>query len=188
MNHLKRHFQDLFHDDDDPWSYRRSFEERRRHGLMMAMLDAPNYLRAFEPACATGIFTEQLAKRCAEVVAWDGSSTAISHCATVARRCRNVEFTQGTVPERWPAGTFDLIVLSDFLYYLGAAGIASVAHRTNASIRSGGLILVCHWRGEAHDFLTPGGDAVHAALENHFGKPTGPTFIDRRQLISGWTR
>lgn len=180
------HFEELFASDPDPWSYRSDFEEMRRHRLLLAMLDSPIYERTFEPACATGTLTALLAQRSKELVAWDGSANAIRHARTLLSELPNVHVESRTIPSSWPDGKFNLIVLSDFLYYLPANEITKVALAARSSVAPSGMILSCHWRGVAHDFLTPGGDAVHGVLTDTLGEANGPHYVDRRQTIAGW--
>ena len=65
------------------------------------------------------------------------------------------------IPERWPAGPFDLIVLSEVGYY--CADLAQLVHRVDESLTADGVLVACHWRHPAP--LHPhGAEAVHAAL------------------------
>lgn len=186
MSIAAEHFEQLFASDPDPWSYRSDFEEMRRHRLVMATLDSPSYDRTFEPACANGTLTALLAQRSNELIAWDGSANAVLHARKALRDLPNVHIASRTVPASWPDGAFDLIVLSDFLYYLPAEEIREVAQAARSSLAPAGMILSCHWRGVAHDFLTPGGDAVHGVLVDTLGEANGPHYFDRRQIIAGW--
>ena len=70
----RAHFDSLFARDDDPWKYRSTWSEQRRFALMLAMLSRDRYTTAFEPACAAGSFTAQLATRCDRLQACDISS------------------------------------------------------------------------------------------------------------------
>ncbi len=154
----------------------------------MAMLDRRTYRRAFEPGCANGTFTAELAARCRNVVSLDGSVNAVSLAKQATNQFGNVDLRNGAVPDYWPSGKFDLVVLSDFLYYLGGSDIATVAEKSLASVTKPGTILAGHWKGSAHDFLTPGGLAVHAILHEVLGPPSGGTYEDSDQIISVWTQ
>ena len=186
MSCAAEHFERLFASDPDPWHYRSDFQEQRRHHLLVSMLESPTYHRTFEPACASGTLTGLLAERSFEVIAWDGSANAVRHAQDALTGRANVQISQGEVPANWPDGTFDLIVLSDFLYYLPENSIRTVAQKSRKSLAPGGTVMACHWRGIAHDFLTPGGEAVHRILVDELGGPNGPCFCDRRQEIAGW--
>ena len=58
----------------------------------------------------------------------------------------SVEVRQLWVPEQWPTEMFDLIVLSEFGFYLTAADLEALACKTIASLNPGGTVVVCHWR------------------------------------------
>ncbi len=184
---LQSHFNSLFADNSDPWNYRTSWAERRRLDLITAMLPDELYDTVFEPACASGSLTERLASRARHVMAWDGSSAAITHAQELTKSHTNVHFAVKSVPEHWPDEPFDLVVLSDFLYYLPREGVVDVAVLAEQSVRPGGSIVACHWRGSAHDFCLPGGTAVHAVLADVLG-PATSSYGDQRHLIEGWVR
>lgn len=186
MTTREQHFDDLFETNADPWGYADLWDEQRRHALMLTMLDSPRYRRTFEPGCASGVFTAGLAERSDELVAWDWSQNAVELARRRVVAHPNVEVVHGSVPDAWPDSQFDLIVLSDFLYYLTSEAIEHVASRVSQSLDSGGLLMTCHWRGVAHDFSTAGGDEVHRLLRSLFGKPTAFAYRDSRQLIEGW--
>jgi SAM-dependent methyltransferase len=185
---LQKHFDALFESGSDPWGYASVWEEQRRHTLLLTMLDAPHFRSAFEPACATGLLTKRLAERTGELLAWDSSAVAVSLARDQLSACHNVTVAAASVPEQWPTATFDLIVLSDFLYYLSPIDIGLIAAHAEATLSAGGLVIACHWRGIAHDFLTPGGDEVHRHLRDAFGDPVACCYSDQRQLIDGWRR
>ena len=66
------------------------------------------------------------------------------------RRCAGlpgVRIERLRIPGEWPEDVFDLIVLSEVLYFLDAADIARAARRVTASLRPGGLALLVNWTG-----------------------------------------
>lgn len=180
------HFDDLFTNDADPWRYRTAFVERRRHQLMLAMLEAERYRSVFEPGCANGALTELIASRADHVLAWDTSARAVDRAADAVGSLSNVRIEHGSVPNEWPDGVFDLVVLSDFLYYLDADDARRVVLRSLGSSAAGGLVLVGHWLGSAHDFRIAGGAEVHEVVTGVLGPPTGPMYRDDRQIIAAW--
>jgi SAM-dependent methyltransferase len=186
LNDQREHFDELFGTESDPWGYRSSWPEQRRHQLMLAMLEERSYRSAFEPGCANGTFTALLAHRADGVLAWDGSPAAVDLARAATKSMQHVTIAVGSVPQQWPDDDFDLIVLADFLYYLDPSNLRAVARLAAERIRAGGLILACHWLGSAHDFRIAGGTRVHGLLESEFGAPTGPRYLDDRQVIGGW--
>lgn len=185
VTRLKQHFDGLFALDEDPWNYRSDWLERRRLDLLVAMLPQEHHGSIFEPACANGSLTRRLASRGDRVVAWDGSSRAIAHARRFLTLQPHVELAEKSVPEHWPEATFDLVVLSDFLYYLPTEHIVDVAVLAARTVNSGGSIIGCHWRGSAHDFLVDGGDAVHTVLADVLGAPV-VSYVDEQHVIDVW--
>lgn len=183
---LQAHFDLLFSAEEDPWNYRSSWPERRRLDLLLAMLPQEHYDSIFEPACANGSLTARLAARSERVVAWDGSLNALAHAARHVAPYSHVELANRSVPDDWPATPFDLVVLSDFLYYLPEEKIIAVANLAAHTVSSSGSIVACHWRGAAHDFRVAGGDAVHAMLTDVIG-PSLAGYVDDRHVIDVWT-
>lgn len=182
------HFDELFTKSSDPWGYRTQFAEQRRHQILLAALESERYWSAFEPGCANGTLTELLAARADRVLAWDASAEAVARARSFVGSIPTVEIEHASVPDRWPPEKFDLIVLSDFLYYLDDSAAREVAKLASESVVPGGLILGCHWLGSAHDFQIPGGAAVHSLIESVLGSVTGPVYLDDRQIIAGWRR
>ena len=66
------------------------------------------------------------------------------------------------------AGPFDLIVLSELLYYFDDADLGQVLGLGIGSLRPGGQILAVHWRHPAPDHPRTG-DEVHEDLAAHPG-------------------
>ena len=186
VTELQAHFDLLFSAEEDPWNYRSSWPERRRLDLLVAMLPQEHYDSIFEPACANGSLTARLAARSARVVAWDSSLNALAHAQRHVAPYSHVELANKSVPEKWPGTPFDLVVLSDFLYYLPEENIIDVANLSAQTIVPGGSIVACHWRWVAHDFRVAGGDAVHAMLTDVIGPPLAG-YVDDRQIIDVWT-
>jgi hypothetical protein len=75
----------------------------------------------------------------------------------------NVEVQQRAVPGEWPEGQFDLIVLSEMLYYFAGSDLGQVLDLAVAALRPGATLLAVHWRHPVTDHPRSGDD-VHAAL------------------------
>ena len=155
------YFDALYAAAQDPWGLADRFYERRKRDLLMAGLPRATFRRAFEPGCAIGLLTERLAERCGELVACDTASRAVD--ATRARLVgsSNVAVSQRTIPEEWPDGSFDLIVLSEVGYYCD--DVDALVSRVRASFAADGVVVGCHWRHPAADHPRTAGE-VHDAL------------------------
>ena len=71
------YFDALYEACDDPWGFRNRWYERRKRLLTMALLPRERYRRAFEPGCANGELSAQLAARCDSLLATDLNETAV---------------------------------------------------------------------------------------------------------------
>ncbi|SEL21154.1 Nodulation protein S (NodS) [Roseateles sp. YR242] len=165
-NSLIHHMDRLF-EEPDPWRYRTSAYEARKRAITMACLPDLRYGRGFEPGCANGALSELLAARCSELVCADASAGALHRAVEQVGARQGVQWRQLTVPQHWPEEHFDLIVLSEFLYYLDAQACTAVAQQCLASLTPGGSVLACHWRGQADDFVIQGSEA-HGCLREVF--------------------
>src|SRR5580658_8155643 len=112
----RSYFERLYDDHDDPWGFRTRWYEARKRRLTMAALPAQRYGSVFEPGCSIGLLTADLAERSDRVVAMDISARALQQARSGLPA--SVELRRGAVPSDWPAGKFDLIVLSEVGYYL----------------------------------------------------------------------
>ena len=177
------YFDSLYERDVDPWGLASRFYERRKRAIVLAALTRPRFRRVFEPGCATGLLTEELAERCDEVVAWDIAAAAVQQTSVRAAHCRNVSVAQGAVPDDWPDGKFDLIVLSEVGYYCADPG--SLAARIDESLEHDGVLVACHWRHPASMHLRSA-EAVHAALNG--GRQLLVTHVEDDFLLQVWSR
>lgn len=147
-------FDTLYRSDPDPWRFRTSDYEREKYQATLEALRRPHYGRVLEVGCAIGILTRHLAPRCDHLLAIDGSETALEAARRECAAENNVTFACRMVPDGFPQGRYDLIVLSEVLYYLVAADLAAVAERCCDALAPGGEIVLCHWLGETDYPLT----------------------------------
>ncbi|MCO7593909.1 MULTISPECIES: class I SAM-dependent methyltransferase [Pseudomonas] len=161
-----QYFAELYATNDDPWAFRTRWYERRKRALAMACLPRQCYPRIFEPACANGELSVQLAERCASLLCQDIDSTAVSLARERLAGVAHASVEQGRLPADWPAGRFDLIVLSEIGYYLDPAEWLHVIERAVDSLSDDGGLLACHWRHPIAG-CPQDGDQVHALMAHH---------------------
>ena len=161
------YFDHLYADNSDPWRISFGWYEERKRAVMTAVLPRRHYRMAFEPGCGNGILTSRLAQRCDHVVAWDGAQAAVANTRRALADVDNVEVHQARVPEWWPEGSADLIVVSEIGYYLTHTDLDQLIDKACASLEPGGTLIAVHWRRDAPDYPL-GGDDVHA---HFFGRP-----------------
>jgi SAM-dependent methyltransferase len=173
--------------DGDPWDFAGSAYEQRRYDLTVGCLDRPRYRRAFEPGCATGELTARLVARCDEVVALDPSPSALARARDRVGDRPGVRIDLGAVPEDWPAGCFDLIVLSEIGYYFDQADLAALIQRCVDSQAPDAQLLAVHWRGHSDDHVQHGDD-VHRQLVDTLGRQPDVELRDPGFLLARWDR
>jgi SAM-dependent methyltransferase len=163
------YFDAVYAASADPWQFAASAYEQAKYQATLAALPRPQFDRAFEIGCSIGVLTALLAPRCRELLAVDVSALAL---ATTRRRLHDqpqVEVQKMVVPRQFPAGTFDLIVLSEVGYYWSLDDLAAAAQRILQALRPAGALVLVHWTPPVHDHpLT--GDAVHDLFKDLSGQ------------------
>jgi hypothetical protein len=155
------YFEDLYRTDPDPWKFRSRWYEDRKRRLTLAALAQPHYASAFEPGCSIGVLTAALATRCDHVLAMDIAEQVVR--AEPGSDRGRVEVRRGAVPDDWPTGRFDLVVLSEIGYYLDEAACHRLAE---AAVAGGRELIAVHWRHPVADYPLAG-DEVHRILAEH---------------------
>lgn len=158
MSTPSSYFDAMYQHSSDPWNLAERWYERRKYDLTLAALPRPRYRRAFEPACSVGELTLRLAERCDSVLACDRIASAV---ATAARRTAahpHVTVERRALPAEWPDGTFDLIVLSELLYYFDTADVHALLDRAVGALESDGTLVAVHWNHPVKEHLATGTD------------------------------
>ncbi|WP_143695115.1 SAM-dependent methyltransferase [Williamsia sp. 1135] len=160
------YFHEMYRDSDDPWGFTSRWYEQRKYQMTLAALSAPRYGRAFEAGCSIGVLSEHLAARCDQLLAVDLSDKAVQIAAGRLEPLggRVVVETRDFVVD-WPTGTFDLIVLSEVLYYLDPAQLDSVIANAAAALSDDGELIAVHWRWPVEEYPQTG-DQVHDRLRD----------------------
>ena len=157
------YFDGMYNASPDPWGFSTRWYEARKYAITVAMLPAARYDRAFEPGCSIGVLTAMLAARCGTLLSCDGSPAAVRTAAERTAALPHVRVERRRLPDDWPDGRFDLVVLSELLYYFGADDLDTVLGRATAALRPGGTLLATHWRRPVAEYPRTG-DEVHAAM------------------------
>ncbi|MEX3809504.1 SAM-dependent methyltransferase [Paraburkholderia sp. BR13439] len=183
------YFDELYRRSDDPWRLREGWYERRKRSLTLALLPRPRYRNGFEPGCANGELTAGLATRCDALLAADLHPRAVELARERVAGAPNVRIQQRSVPCEWPTehGPFDLIVISEFAYYLDAAELETLAARIAGSLTTDGTLLACHWRrpfAEARESA----DRAHALFDSRCGLARLAHHDEADLLIDVWSR
>jgi SAM-dependent methyltransferase len=162
------YFSERYAASPDPYGLADRWYEARKYALTVALLPRERYGTAFEPGCSIGVLTTQLASRCERLLACDAIPGAVASAQARTSRLRGVRVERRVLPREWPPHTFDLIVLSEILYYFDDADLDRVLRLGISSLRPGGHLLAVHWRHPAPDHPRTG-DEVHETLAAHAG-------------------
>ncbi|WP_406830990.1 bifunctional PIG-L family deacetylase/class I SAM-dependent methyltransferase [Pedococcus sp. KACC 23699] len=155
-------FDAMFETSEDPWGFETSWYERRKRAVTMAALPRQQLGRVLEVGCSTGVLAAELADRATSLLATDLSAEAVRRARTRLEGRSSVEVERMRAPQQWPAGTFDLVVLSEVGYFWRPEELDEALSRSVRSLADDGLLLLCHWRHPVQGWPLDG-DAVHSA-------------------------
>ncbi|PRY14552.1 bifunctional PIG-L family deacetylase/class I SAM-dependent methyltransferase [Kineococcus rhizosphaerae] len=151
---------------DDPWGFEDRWYERRKRALTLASLPRERFRNGLEIGCSAGVFSVELAQRCESLLAVDISPSALERAR--ARVPQNVRTQVARVPQEFPDGEFDLVVLAEVAYYCDPDDLRDLVERLRACLSPDGVLVACHWRHLVEDYpLT--GDEVHRTLRGAAG-------------------
>jgi predicted TPR repeat methyltransferase len=146
------HFDTLYKNQSDPWDYRSSPFEARKRAATIDALGQNTFERALELGCSIGILTEALAGHASTLVGVDGSALACEQARARLAHLQHVRIVQARFPEDRQRldtlGPFDLIVLSEVLYFFSSEDMAVLADYVGSALTGGGLCLVVNFDGE----------------------------------------
>jgi SAM-dependent methyltransferase len=157
------YFDGMYAAAADPWGFEQRWYERRKYAISLAQLPAERYRAAFEPGCSIGVFTRMLAPRCGTLLSCDLAPAAVRAAAERTADLPQVRVEQRDIPGQWPSGRFDLIVLSEILYYFGDHDLEQALKHAAAALEPEGTLLAVHWRHPVAEYPRTGDD-VHRVL------------------------
>ncbi len=185
-----RWFVDLYAAEPDPWGFETRWYEVRKRSLTMAMLSRARYESVFEPGCAQGLLTVELAARSASLLALDPVPSVVDRARERVQQAvlsAEVQVRLGALPEDWPVDrTFDLVVLSEVGYYLDADALHEVVGHLESSVRPGGDVVAVHWAGPT-DYPSSAA-TVHRAIDASAVLDRWSCHRDPEFLLDLWRR
>jgi SAM-dependent methyltransferase len=146
------HFQSMY--DADPWHFRTSDYEQAKYRRSLEALPPRRFGSAFEVGCSIGVLTQLLAPRCNALLGVDIVEQPLGAARAACADQPWVRFQRMQVPGDWPDEVFDLIVLSEVLYFLSRREVGAVAERVRSTLDPNGLVLLVNWRGRSGDPCT----------------------------------
>jgi SAM-dependent methyltransferase len=162
----REYFEDLYEQSPDPWDFETSPYERKKYERTLGVLQGRRYRRALEVGCSIGVFTTMLVPLCDEVRAVDVSEKAVAAARNRLAGFPHAWVERRRLPEQTPEGPFELIVVSEVLYYWPEEVMLAALRRFEEVLAPGGVLLAVHWRKETKTYPLQG-DEVHALLLEH---------------------
>lgn len=157
------YFAERYAQDPDPWRFATSAYERAKYAATLAALPRARYASCLEIGCSIGILTEALAPLCDDLLGIDVAELALDQARLRCGHLPQVRFARGQAPRDWPEGRFDLILLSEVVYYLSSNDVARLAHRVRGSLTNGADIVLVHWTGPT-DYPLSGDEAAELLI------------------------
>ncbi|MGH3187028.1 MAG: SAM-dependent methyltransferase [Streptosporangiaceae bacterium] len=140
------HFDTLYRDSSDPWQLASAWYERRKYAITVAALPRERYRSGLEPGCSIGELTRLLAARCDRLMAFDFADAVVRAARASLGGWPNVHVERRSLPAELPGGSYDLIVVSEVLYYLSATDLASTVDGLIARLDADGDLVAVHHR------------------------------------------
>lgn len=138
------HLQGLYAETSDPWGFEHSAYEQAKFAATRAALAQDGYRSAFELGCGNGQLARHLIDLCARYTGMDAVASALIAARQAVPGGR---FIQGFYPGPLPEGDFDLLILSEVLYFLDHPGLDQLA--TDIATRWPQAEIICvTWRGD----------------------------------------
>ncbi|WJW80162.1 SAM-dependent methyltransferase [Bartonella sp. TP] len=142
---MKDRFDLLYENSFDPWDYLTSRYEEEKYLTSLKTLPKQNYNRILELGCSIGVFTDKLASMAKSVYAIDSSTLALKRAKHICSKHNNIHFIQTKIPYNMPKllyKKFDLIILSEFLYYLTPEELQKLAYFIAQCLTSSAHLLL----------------------------------------------
>jgi SAM-dependent methyltransferase len=148
--HIPDHvFENIYATSSDPYGYTSRDYERQKRSATLAALSRDRYTKAFEIGCSIGVLTGLLGERCDSLLSVDIVERALQQARQRCAAERNIRFARMRVPVDWPNESFDLVVISEVLYYLTVSELDRLVQRLRSSLLPSGEIILVHnrWTG-----------------------------------------
>ncbi|MGB3618188.1 MAG: SAM-dependent methyltransferase [Catalinimonas sp.] len=163
------YFERMYAADPDPWGFETRPYEREKYAATLAALPQRRYGRALEIGCSIGVLTKRLEAHCDHLLAVDVNERALAKARERCADLPHVHFERRFLPEEFPDGTFDLILVSEVGYYWAGDDFERAHELIWERLAPGGTLLLVHWTPHVDDYpLT--GDEVHEAFLAQVGR------------------
>lgn len=159
------HLHALYANTSDPWDFEHSDYEQAKFAATRAALSRTHYTSAFELGCGNGQLVRHLVDICDRYTGMDAVAIAIE---AARRAVPDATFIHNFYPCPLPTDDFDLLILSEILYFLDQASLRGLASDIAAAWPRAEVLCVS-WLGETdHDLQGEEALAIFAsAITTH---------------------
>jgi 2-polyprenyl-3-methyl-5-hydroxy-6-metoxy-1,4-benzoquinol methylase len=138
----------VYLEKSDPWDYKTSKYEAKkyRRGLKAALQWRRGRGRALEIGCSIGMFTRMLPAEFDEVTAVDISEEAIALARREVNGAGHVDFVRADIRKLRLGKRYDVIFVSEMLYYLPRSAKAPVMNALRSHLSPDGVVILVSGR------------------------------------------
>lgn len=142
------HFEKLYEKSLDPWNYKTNTYEQNRFDVTLKSLPRKEYRNGCEIGCSIGILTKKLAAICTKMTGIDCSAKALEQAKKNVSNIDNIQLKLMRVPEELPTETYDLIVLSEVLYFFSDNDLKVISDFVIKKLDYDGTCLLVNFLGD----------------------------------------
>lgn len=159
----REYFEGMYAENPDPWGFATRWYEQRKYALTLAALTRQHYGSVFEPGCSIGVLSALLARRCDHLLSADLVDRAVEQARarldTLTGEHAATDVRRWDAHDAWPTGPFDLVVVSEMLYYLDADDAAAFMRSAVDHLTEDGEVVLVHWRQKVPEYPLTGDEA-----------------------------
>ena len=163
------HFASLYADDGDPWHARASRYEVEKRADNGDQLQGRSYERGLDIGCGEGHLAAALvdAGIVRHMTGLDRDTGIVARANARHGENAALSFVTGALPDGLPDSAFDLVVISEVLYFLDEQSLAALVRQLGHRLHPGADLLVVSYLGETGTPLS--GRAAHDLFAALFG-------------------
>lgn len=154
------YFDELYGRDADPWNFATKDYEHQKYGVTLRNLPRERYQNALELGCSIGVLTQMLAARADHLLGLDAAQVAVAAARARCADLPHVQIERATLPDEFPAGQFELVLMSEVGYYFALPDLKKLSERVLNALPVGGDLMLVHYLPDVPDYPLSGDD-VH---------------------------
>lgn len=182
-------FDARFEADPDPWQTNTQRREMVKRRQLFQAAGFRRWSRALELGAGNGSNSPLLARRSLRLDVCEATASGVALIRQAVAHCPNTEVYAHIIPDRFPAPSYDLIVISEVLYYLRPDHLDKLAGEISRSLVPGGRLLLAHHHQRFSD-AWQAGERAQRNLVAAISAPLHPAWSrrDHRWTVAGWDR